>query len=282
MFWRRREQRVPVLTYHSHQISGATYEANDLEAFRIDLQTIRRLGFRIVPATWVAEWLRGGRSDRDMRRSVVITFDDGSDFDFHDLDHPGAGPQRSMLNSLREFRQEVRGGRLRHLNVTSFVIACPRTRAELDAACLVGRGWMSDDWWPLAHKSGLVSIQNHSWDHNHPAASQTRQRDQRRGSFDAIETEEECDAEVAAAARYISARTGSWPILFAYPGGTASRYLREEYFPLFAERHGAVAAFAADGGYVTRDSSPWSVPRFVCGAHWREPSGLEHILLGAR
>lgn len=281
MFWKRRELRVPVLTYHSHQITGATYETNDLEAFRVDLRTILRLGFRIVPATWVAEWLCGGRPDRDLRRSVAITFDDGSDFDFHDLDHPVAGPQRSMLSSLREFRQEM-AGHLRHPHVTSFVIACPRTRAELDGECLVGRGWMSDDWWPLAHESGLVSIQNHSWDHNHPAASQTCQREQRKGSFDAIETEGECDAEVTAAARYISARTGSWPVLFAYPGGTASRYLREEYLPGRTERHGAVAAFAADGGYVSRDSSRWSVPRFVCGAHWREPSGLEHILVGAR
>jgi hypothetical protein len=50
VLWRRREQRVPVLTYHAHQITGATYETNDLEAFRTDLRTIRRLGLRIVPA----------------------------------------------------------------------------------------------------------------------------------------------------------------------------------------------------------------------------------------
>jgi hypothetical protein len=45
--------------YHSHQISGATYDSNDLEEFRAGLRTIRRLGLRIVPGTWFAEWLRG-------------------------------------------------------------------------------------------------------------------------------------------------------------------------------------------------------------------------------
>lgn len=282
MFWRRREQRVPVLTYHAHQITGATYETNDLEAFRTDLRTIRRLGFRIVPALWVAEWLTGSRSRRDLRRSVAITFDDGSDFDFHDLEHPGAGAQRSMLRSLREFCAEAGTEAARHASVTSFVIASPQVRAELDAACLVGRGWMSDDWWPVAQASGLVAIGNHSWDHNHPEASRTCQREQRKGAFDAIETEAECDAEVADAARYIAHRIGRWPVLFAYPGGTASHYLRECYLPEHGARHGTLAAFAADGGYVTRESSRWFVPRFVCGAHWRDPSGLEEILRGAR
>lgn len=162
------------------------------------------------------------------------------------------------------------------------MIASPQVRGELDDACLVGRGWMSDGWWREAAASGLVSIENHSWDHNHPAASRTCQRDQRKGAFDTIETEEECAAEVEGAARYIDEQTGRWPVLFAYPGGTASEYLREQYFPERGERHRTLAAFAADGGFVTRASSRWFVPRFVCGAHWRDPVELERILRGAR
>ena len=141
---------------------------------------------------------------------------------------------------------------------------------------------MSDGWWREATASGLVSIENHSWDHNHPAASWTCQRDQRKGPFDTIETEEEGAAEVEGAARYIGEQTGRWPVLFAYPGGTASAYLREQYFPERGERHRTLAAFAADGGFVTRASSRWFVPRFVCGAHWRDPAELERILRGAR
>lgn len=279
MLWRRREIRVPVLTYHSHQIGGADYASNDLIAFRDDLRTIDRLGLRIVPAMWVAEWLCGTRSERTLRGAVALTFDDGSSFDFHDLDHPEGGPQRGVIGILRDFAREV-GARVRP-HVTSFVIASPEVRAELDARCLFGRGWMADDWWRAAQRSGLLAIHNHSWDHNHPAATRTCQREGHTGTFETIATEAECDAEIAAAARAIADRTGEWPVLFAYPYGTGSRYLVEDYFPRRAARHRSIAAFAGDGGYVTRASCRWTIPRFVCGAHWHEPSGLERILRGA-
>lgn len=280
MFWRRRQTRVPVLTYHSHQISGADYAASDLEALRIDLRTIRRTGCRIVPAAWVAEWLIGTRRESDLRRAVAITCDDGSDFDFHDLEHPTYGPQRALINVLRDFREEA-GPRLA-VHATAFVIASPKVRAELDKENLAGRGWMSDDWWSVAHRSGLVSVQNHSWDHNHPVASRTCQREQRKGSFAWIETEAECDAEIADAARYIASRAGEWPTLFAYPGAEWSTYLRDHYLPHQFERHGTLAAFDANGGYVERGSSRWQIPRFVCGAHWSDAAGLERILREAR
>jgi hypothetical protein len=275
-------QRVPVLTYHSHRIAGDGYESNDHEALRSDLRAIHRQGLRIVPATWVVEWLLGQRPDAAMARAVAITFDDGADFDFHDLEHPGWGPQRSFFNLLLDFRDEVGAAAQPDLHATAFVIGSPVVRAELDLACMIGKGWMSDDWWADAHGSGLLAVQSHSWDHNHPMASRVCQREQRKGSFAAIDTEAECDAEIVQAGAFIAGKIRpGWPQLFAYPGGASSDYLREVYFPSAPDRHGTLAAFRGDGGYVTRDASRWDVPRFVFGSDWSDAAQLEEILRGA-
>lgn len=283
---RRRQRpearRVPILTYHSHRISGQTYETNDHEALRSDLRTLHRHGFRIVPLSWVVEWLLGQRSEAEMARTVAITFDDGADFDFYDLDHPTWGPQRSFFNLLLDFRAEVGAAAQQDLHATTFVIASPTVRTELDARCMVGRGWMSDGWWAEAEGSGLMAVQNHSWDHNHPMASRVCQREQRSGSFVWIDTEPECDAEIVQAGEYIASKIHpSWPGLFAYPGGAASDFLRQVYFPGATERHRTVAAFRGDGGYVVRDSPRWNVPRMVFGADWSAAAQFEEILRGA-
>jgi hypothetical protein len=257
------ERRVPILTYHSHRISGDTYATNDHEALRMDLRTLHRAGFRVVPLWWVVEWLLGERPDEAMARTVAITFDDGADFDFHDLPHPTCGPQRSFLNLLRDFRAEV-GDAQPGLHATAFVIASPVVRAELDARCMVGRGWMSDGWWTEAARSGLIAIENHSWDHNHPMASRVCQREQRAGSFAWIATEDECDAEIAQAAAFIATRTG---------GGRRSSRI--------GERHGTIAAFGGGGGCVVRDASRWNVPRLVCGGDWSSAEQLAEVLHGA-
>lgn len=269
--------RIPILTYHSHRIDDGGYPTNDHEALACDLRLLHRLGRRLVPLAWVVDWLLGERPDGDVEGAVAITFDDGADFDVHDLPHPVAGLQRSFLNVLRDFRYEV-GPAQPSLHATTFVIASPTVRAELDAKCMIGRGWMSDAWWQAAALSGLLAVENHSWDHNHPAASRVCQREQRKGSFEWIDTEAECDAEIVAAARFIASKTRVWPALFAYPNGHASDYLREAYFPGFPSRHGTRAAFAADGGYVARGAPRWNLPRFVCGAHWTDPAGLEEIV----
>jgi hypothetical protein len=142
---------------------------------------------------------------------------------------------------------------------------------------------MSDDWWSEAERSGLLAIQSHTWDHNHPMASYVCQREQRRGSFAAIDTHDECVAEVEQAARYIAQLIEPrWPELLAYPEGVSSAYLRDVYLPGEIERHRTIAAFAGDGGYVVRASPRWNLPRFVCGGHWTDPAGLERILREAR
>jgi hypothetical protein len=273
--------RVPVLTYHSHRISGETYESNDHEALRADLRTLHRHGFRVVPLTWVVEWLLGRRPDADLWRTVALSFDDGADFDFQDLDHPTCGRQRSFFNVLLDFRAEV-GAAQPTLHATSFVIASPTVRRELDARCMVGRGWMSDAWWADAERSGVLAIHNHSWDHNHPMASRVCQRAQRAGSFTLIDTEPECDAEVVRAAEFIAEKISpSWPALFAYPGGESSAYLREVYFPGETGRHRTLAAFGGGSRYVERGSPRWNVPRLVCGGDWTSAAQFEEILRGA-
>jgi hypothetical protein len=268
-----------VLTYHSHRILGDTYASNDHHALRDDLRSIHAEGLRVVPLHWVVEWVLGRRRDADLERAVALAFDDGADFDVVDLDHPEYGRQRSFLNILRDFRDEVGGEGQPRLHATAFVIASPTVRDELDRRAMEGLGWMSDGWWARADRSGLMAVHNHSWDHVHPLAGSVCQQSQRRGSFESIATEIECRREVEDAAWFIYGRTYPvWPALFAYPGGTSSEYLREVYFPRFAERHRTLAAFAASWGFVTRTSPRWNLPRLVCGAEWTCADDLRRIL----
>jgi len=143
-------------------------------------------------------------------------------------------------------------------------------------------GWMSDTWWAPAQRSGLMSIDNHSWDHNHPEANVVCQKEQIKGSFEVIDTYTECRSEVEQAAEYISRKIApAWPELFAYPWGQSSAYIREVYFPRFQTQRRPIAAFVANGGYVTKQSPRWNLPRFVCGSQqvgWETPAGLLRLL----
>ena len=159
--------RVPVLAYHAVNIAGTDYASNDLVAFAADLRLIDDLGLRIVPLQWVAEQVTGAAS-RNLDRCVALTCDDGSAFDFHDLVHPVHGPQRSLYHCLLDFIAERGDDAQPDLHLTSFVIASPEARERMDQVCLAGLGWMDEDWWRKASGSGLMAIENHSWDHNHP------------------------------------------------------------------------------------------------------------------
>lgn len=274
--------RIPILCYHSHRI-GEAYGASDQIALATDLRTIDTMGFRVVPLTRVVEWIRGQRLDTDVERVVALTFDDGADFDFRDLDHPVFGPQKAMVRILKEFGREV-GASQPDLHATAFVIASPFVRENLDRQGLHGRGWVSDSWWKDAQESGLLGIESHSWDHNHPVAQGVCQRDQQKGTFVNIETFAECECEVVKAATFISEKlAGRWPTLFAYPYGESSVYIREVYFPRYEGRHRTVAAFGASGGYVTKNSDRWNLERFVSGNErigWQTPEQLAGLLAG--
>ncbi len=196
--------RVPVLTYHAVNIAGNDYANNDHVAFASDLRLIDEMGLRIVPASWLVDELTGS-TKRDLGNAVVLTCDDGSHFDYFDLDHPTHGPQRSLHNAMTDFIYERGVAAQPDLHLTCFVIASPEAREHIDRECLVGSGWMSERWWKPALQSGRIGIENHSFDHNHSAIPLPGIDGMERGSFFPVNTRERADAEIAAAARYIDA-----------------------------------------------------------------------------
>lgn len=267
--------RVPVLTYHSNNISGNGYASNDHVALAEDLRTIHRLGLRIIPLARVVDVLLGEAPESAVERSVALSFDDGSWFDWHDLDHPTCGPQRAFAGILRDF---VAGtGAMAH--ATSFVIVSPDARATLDRTCLAGRGWWGDDWWRPAQEEGLLAIESHSWDHNHHTLPVTAQRRQLKGTFRTIDRHADADAEIRQAADWLDARLAPHRAsLLAFPYGESNDYLLREYLPNFGREHRLRAAFGTVPAPVESDSDRWNLPRYVCGQHWKTPAELGRLL----
>jgi hypothetical protein len=270
---------IPVLTYHALNISGNDYGTNDHVAFASDLELINRLGWRIQPLHQIVDALFeiGGELPE---KTLAITFDDATDFDFEDLPHPVAGTQRSMLNIMRDFagrHPDKQPG----LHATSFVIASPEARAIMDRVRIFDLGWMNDDWWQGAVNSGLMGIANHSWDHNNDALPVVAQRNQEKGNFFCIDTEADADAQIREAARFIATRAPNPSLsLFGYPYGHVNEFLSKDYLPRQAQSANPFvkAAFGTQAGFMTANSDRWNLPRFVCGWHWKSSDGLEAIL----
>ena len=271
--------RVPVLAYHSNNISGNDYACNDHVALAEDLRAIRRAGLRIVPLARVVDVLLGEAPESAVEDAVALSFDDGSWFDWHDIEHPTCGPQRGFAGILRDFALDTGSA----VHATSFVIVSPAARAELDRTCLVGRGWWGDDWWDTAQREGLLSIESHSWDHNHHTLAVTAQREQRKGTFRSIDTHADADAQLRQASDWLDARLAPHRAsLFAYPYGESNDYLVREYLPRHACEHRLRAAFGTDPAPIERESPRWELPRHVCGHHWNDPAGFERLLHAAR
>ena len=267
--------KVPILTYHSTNIYGNDYATNDHVALTEDLRTIARLGLRIVSAAQVVDVLLGEAPRSSVDNAIALTCDDGSYFDWHDMDHPHFGVQRGFAGILRDHM--LRTGR--HAQMTSFVIVSPEARAVLDVTCMAGRDWWRDDWWREATSEGLISIENHSWDHNHATLPQTVQREQRKGTFRTIDTWTDADAEIRAAAAWLDTHLAPCrSTLFAYPYGEWNDYLVREYFPRHGHEHCQRAAFTGEPHPVEADSDRWLLPRYVCGHHWKTPGELERLL----
>ena len=286
---RRRDagMRIPVLTYHSMAMSGNDARTNDHHALAADLEVIEAEGFEIRPLPQlVDDWLRRGwwflrRPALGRRRIVALTCDDGSDFDFRDIDHPRWGRQRSLLNILRDFR-ERHPGRQPGLHLTSFVIVSPQARADLDRLCMHGKGWWQDDWWRDAIDSGLMGIASHSWDHNHEALSNPDFPGVARGTFTTIDTYEAADYQVRNATAYLRAHAPNPATrLFAYPYGPHSDYLVEEYFPKYGSSLDISACFGDEATPWTAKSNRWKLPRFIHGRDWHEPADLAKLLRDA-
>jgi len=253
---------VPIICYHSCH-AGNDYASDDHVALAADLRTIHRLGHRIVPLDWVVESLLGEREP--LSKCVALTCDDGVSLDWCDAVHPTFGWRPSFATILRQFSAEV-GLAQPTVEMTSFVIASPRARKELEVTCLAGHPWWSDDWWDEADASGWLRIENHSWDHVHTGVSRVAQKDQIKGDFSVIEAFEDCEAQVAQASAFIRSRTGRQPQYFAYPYGQASAYLRAIYLPRNGAECGLRAAFSIEHGFVTEQSDRWYIPRFTHGA----------------
>ena len=272
--------RVPVLTYHAVNIAGNDYANNDHVAFAADLRLIDDLGLRIVPLHWVVDRVLGD-DRRALEGCVALSCDDGSDFDYYDLEHPAHGPQRSLFNCMRDFIDE-RGTAQPDLHLTCFVIASAEARDHLDRNCLAGSGWMSDRWWRPALDSGRIAIENHSWDHNHAAGRLPGIDGMERGTFFPVDNRQRADAEIAAAARSIDTviaphRTS----LFCYPYGNVNDYLRNEYFPSQQGMHGMRAAFGDAAAPIDSASDRWNLPRYIGGWHWKTTHELAALLRDA-
>lgn len=268
--------KIPVLTYHSMNINGDTYAKNDHLALASDLETIKELGFRVIPLSKVVDWHQGAVPDSDVFQTVAITLDDGSWFDYYDLDHPTCGVQRSMINILRDF--DVRNGSIHKSHATSFVISSPYARSSLDKSCMIGKDWWGDQWWMDAASSGIMDVECHSWDHVHTELDNVAQQNQIKGDFSQVKTFIDCEFQFTTAGEYIGSVLGSRPSLFAYPYGSASDYVVNQYLPKYQSQHQFRAAFTTEPRAVSKGDSIWLLPRFVCGPDWRSPEELKYIL----
>ncbi|MEP6938329.1 MAG: polysaccharide deacetylase family protein [Rudaea sp.] len=269
--------KVPILTYHAMNIAGNDYASNDHVALAEDLRSIHRMHLRIVPLSLVVDALLGDAPESAVDNSVALTFDDGSWFDWHDIEHPDFGLQRGFAGILRDFGAQTGAP----AQATSFVIVSPEARATLDRTCMVGRGWWGDEWWPLAVREGLLAIESHSWDHNHSTLPRTAQRDGQTGTFATIETHVEADLEIRQANDWLDAhlpmRKSS---LFAYPYGDSNDYLVKKYLPDHVAEHRLRAAFGGEPRPLESSSNRWLLPRYVCGLHWHAPDALAALLRG--
>lgn len=271
--------RIPILTYHALHAPGWEYSTNDHVAFEHDLGCIRALGFRVASLVDIAECVISETVDRLAAERVVgVSFDDGTDHDWHDFSHPGYGELKSMATILREQGGDLGWGTLQ-ANATSFVIVSPEARTTLDRTCIAGREQWRETWWREAAESGVLTIANHSWDHAHIALDRVAQRDNVRGDFRAIDSFVDAERQIGHAERYLRDRLGPHANgLFAYPYGQSNSYLVEEYLP---RQELVRAAFVEGGRYVTPETGRWTIPRFSCQSSWQSPAGLRAILEGA-
>lgn len=273
--------RIPILTYHSANIAGSEYAANDHIALAADLRMIHARGWRIISLDQVVDLL-DGHADGASAPCLALTFDDGTDFDVRDIEFPGHGMQPGFITALRDFQAET-GERQPDLHATSFVIASPAAREAMDRLCLFGGDVMREDWWRSACESGLIGIGNHSWDHNHEVAPEDAPDGLPRGRFHVVDNAIRAHWQIARAQRYIAERVAPHPVRhFGYPYGDVSPFLRDEWLPANGHGIGLRAAYSTEGRAATPDDNRWALPRFVCGHHWRSPEQLRTILDEAR
>jgi len=244
------------------------------------LERLMAARFAVVPAVTLAQTLREKRLHELPEKVCVLSFDDGQDMDFIDVVHPTHGAQPSFAQILRHANaQAIRAGATFSAHATSFVIAAPLARAEIQEKEMLGYPWMSDRWWQPAINSGLFHIASHSYDHLSGSASSVKQRMNIRGDFCQIDCYEDANWQIRKARELIEFIAPNLAVtkgnaLFAYPFGHVSSYLRDEYFPTFEHEHGTIAAFTTEPALINADTSLYAIPRFVMGESWQSPNDL--------
>jgi peptidoglycan/xylan/chitin deacetylase (PgdA/CDA1 family) len=267
--------KAAILTYHSQNVAGSEASNNDHVALAADLNALHDAGCRFISLDELVNGIGADQSLSPGQPLICLTFDDGCDYDVRDLDFPGHGLQTGFLQIMEAFLASHPAGAQPGLQATSFVIASPQARQQIDQKSLFGRGNISDDWWRSAQAHPLLQIGNHGWDHNHPDLAAEHYA---RGGFKVIDNFERCQQQVVESGEYIEKQTGVYPVFFAYPFGELSEYISEQYFPSNRESHRCQAAFGTTPGLVTGDSDRWDLPRFVCGRDWSSSSELLAVL----
>ncbi|MBE9547944.1 MAG: polysaccharide deacetylase family protein [Proteobacteria bacterium] len=269
----------PVLTYHSPNIFANEYGKNDHISLAEDLVHIYAMGKRVIPLTTLVDWLMGDLGDAAIENGVCITFDDGCLLEIEDLEFPPHGVQVSFLNILRAFQKQHPDSAGKNFVVTSFVIASEFDRRQIDRKSLFGLGWMEDDWWAAVQAEGLIDIQSHGWDHKQAMTSDDPDKPVPFARFESVDDYAQCEQQVLLANQKIAAVLQvKTPEFFAYPFGSASNYIREEYLPENRSTTGIRAAFSTEPEHVVRSSDRWNLPRYVCGRDWQAPEQFTALL----
>lgn len=256
-----------VLAYHLWRMEDWDRTGCDLLSLRADLGII---GQSSLPLVSLDELLSA-----ECRAGVAITFDDGTRLEAEPIAHARWGEIPSALSVLGEFAESPP-----RWKASSFVIGSPDARAAIAQPLSddYGPGLLDDRWWSRAARSGLLSIENHSWDHNHHLVPKTLQRHNAKGTFANVDEFDECHLEIALASDYIAERTGSRPQFFAYPYGESSTYMRETFLPAYASGLGIKAAMGTEPRALGGIEDQWCVPRFVAGRDWTTDDGLKRVL----
>ena len=125
--------RVAVLAYHSQNVNGSTYSTNDHVALAADLSLIRQRRIPVLRLRdLVDSWLEGNTHQLP-EVAIALTCDDGTLLDFAPFDHPTEGMQIPFADIVAAYALEV--GVSDKGMLTSFVIASPEARREIDAGC---------------------------------------------------------------------------------------------------------------------------------------------------
>ena len=288
--------QVPILLYHSTNIAAPCgYAGDDMATLAADLITLKSREIFVVPVYWLVEWALGLRDGSTLPDKVVgITLDDGLDLDWNDLYVPGhdcGDNLKSARTVLTEFKNLHPELPWYSPHASSFVIASPVVRSYL------GGQYYNDNWWYAAQNSGLMEIYNHSTDHDVDATPGYPLWDaginayvpvggyadgywDGLSNFSRAANSTVAQLEVVNAANYIGGMTGAYPDLFALPFGIRNTGL-ENWFANNQSLHNTLAAFGAPGGYLSRNSERWNLPRLVHNLAWHSPEDFSALLTNA-